>query len=235
LSARAVHAAALALGAVLGLAGPARAADAPATGTGVHYVWLIRHGHYDRDSTVDDDVSGNGLDALGREQAKLVGARLARLPVKPASLVASTYRRARETAEIAGRAMGRAPVLDSLIRECTPHTPRADILRRLAPGEAAACDSTLALAWAKYLAPTPDADRHDVLVCHGNVIRWMTSRAVADEARHWLGMDVANASITVLAVRPDGTVRLVCFSDVGHLPVAKQSWAGAGWGAPRAR
>ena len=31
------------------------------------------------------------------------------------------------------------------------------------------------------------------------------------------------------------TIRLVCFSDVGHLPLATQTWSGKGWGAPAAR
>jgi hypothetical protein len=50
-------------------------------------------------------------------------------------------------------------------------------------------------------------------------------------------MEIANASLTILAVRPDGTSRLVSFSDVGHLPVARQTWTGkgAGWSAPASR
>jgi hypothetical protein len=45
-------------------------------------------------------------------------------------------------------------------------------------------------------------------------------------------MDIANGSLTVIAVRPDGSVRLVTFSDASHLPISKQTWAGngAGWG-----
>jgi serine/threonine-protein phosphatase PGAM5 len=84
------------------------------------------------------------------------------------------------------------------------------------------------------MVATPHADRHDVLVCHGNVIRWFVSRAVSGDPRHWLSMDIGNGSLTILAVRPDGSVRLVCFSDVGHLPVSKQTWLGrgAGWGKP---
>jgi serine/threonine-protein phosphatase PGAM5 len=82
--------------------------------------------------------------------------------------------------------------------------------------------------------PTPDADRHDILVCHGNVIRWFVSHALNGDPRRWPWMEIANGSLTILSVRPDGTARLVCFSDVGHLPLPKQTWSGkgAGWGAP---
>jgi hypothetical protein len=82
---------------------PARAADPAPAGAGIHYVYLIRHGIYDPDPDRNaDDVVANGLNALGHEQARLVGARLASLPIRPASLVASNYRRARETAEDIG-------------------------------------------------------------------------------------------------------------------------------------
>ena len=217
---------------------PSRAADPPKPGAGIHYVYLIRHGIYDPDPDRNaDDVVTNGLNALGHEQARLIGARLAALPVPPASLVSSNYRRARETAEDIGQLLGKEPVLDTLLHECSPASDRADYMKDHSPGEIAACDSNLARAWAKYIVPSPDADRRDVLVCHGNVIRWFVSRALTGDPRHWSGMEIANASLTILAVRPDGTTRLVCFSDVGHVPVPKQTWTGkgAGWPAPATR
>jgi hypothetical protein len=49
-------------------------------------------------------------------------------------------------------------------------------------------------------------------------------------------MDIGNGSITVIAVRADGSTRLASFSDVGHLPPDQQSWtgSGAGWSPPPA-
>jgi serine/threonine-protein phosphatase PGAM5 len=201
-------------------------------------VYLIRHGIYDSDPDRNaDDVVANGLNALGHEQARLAGARLAALPIKPAALVSSTYRRARETAEDIGRALGMTPTLDSLLHECTATSDRADYMKNHPAAEIAWCDSNLALAWNKYMVPSPEADRHDVLVCHGNVIRWFVSHALSGDPRHWPAMEIANGSLTILAVRPDGSVRLVMFNDVGHLPVPKQTWTGkgAGWGTPAKR
>ena len=213
---------------------PARAADPAPAGAGIHYVYLIRHGIYDPNPDRNaDDVVANGLNALGHEQARRVGARLASLPIRPASLVSSNYRRARETAADIGGILKAKPVVDTLIHECTPSSDRLDLMKNHSAEEIAAGDSNLARAWAKYMTPTPDADRHDILVCHGNVIRWFVSRALNGDPRRWPSMEIANGSITILAVRPDGTTRLVCFSDVGHLPVPKQTWTGkgAGWGA----
>jgi serine/threonine-protein phosphatase PGAM5 len=216
---------------------PVFGADPPSSGSGIHYLYLIRHGAYDSDPDRNvDDVVANGLNPLGHEQARIVGARLAALPIKPASLVSSTYRRARETAEDIGRVLGMKPTLDSLIHECTATSDRASLMRDPAQ-EIAACDSNLARAWTKYVVPTPDADRHDILVCHGNVIRWFVSHVVNADPRRWPWMEIGNASLTIIAVRPDGTTRLVCYSDVGHLPVSKQTWTGrgAGWGTPAKR
>lgn len=214
----------------------AAAADAPAPRpAGIHYVYLIRHGIYDLDTTVTDDALGNGLNALGHRQAKYAGKRLAALPVKVHRLISSTYLRAAQTADDIGAVLRMAPERDSLIHECTPTSDRADYMKNHAADEIAACDANLNAAWAKYLVPTPDADTHDVLVCHGNVIRWMVSKALMNDTGHWTRMDIGNGSLTVLAVRPDGSTRLVIYSDVGHIPLAEQTWTGkgAGWGVAK--
>ena len=52
----------------------------------------------------------------------------------------------------------------------------------------------LAAAWAKYMRATPEADTHDVLVCHGNVIRWFVSRALGPDTWRWSQMEIANAA-----------------------------------------
>ena len=211
-------------------AGAAAAADRPA-GTGIRFLYLVRHGMYDRVEDADDRLA-NGLNPLGHEQAKLLAGRLATQPVKPDRIVASDFRRARETAEDIGRRLGMPVTLDSLLRECTPSGPSAN-------ADSAACEARLAAAWSRYAVSSPDADVRELLVCHGNVIRWFVCRALGADARLWRGMDIGNASITVIAIRPDGSPRLISFSDVGHLPAAKQTWAGRGPGwmpaAPRAR
>ena len=128
---------------------PALGANPPKPGAGIHYVYLVRHGTYDRDPDRNaDDVVANGLNALGHEQAGLVGARLAALPIKTAALISSNYRRARETADDIGKLLGKAPAIDTLIHECAPASDRFDSMRDHAPGEVAACDSHLARAWA---------------------------------------------------------------------------------------
>lgn len=222
--------------AAIGVVAPTRA-QAPAKPNGVHYVYLIRHGMYDYDSTVTDDTKGNRLNALGHEQARLTGARFKSLPVKVNALVTSPYLRALETAQDMGTVMGMKPVVDTLIHECTPRfESRPEYGRIASDEEMLACEANLNAAFARYFAPTPTADTYDVLVCHGNVIRWLVSKAMGLDPLMWRRFLLGNGSITALAVAPDGTVRLAAYSDTGHLPVDKQTWTGkgAGWMAPPA-
>jgi serine/threonine-protein phosphatase PGAM5 len=223
----------LALAAILSHAPSARADDRPRSGTGIRYLYLIRHGDYRSEGVADDRTQG-ALTPLGHEQARRVGAWLRALPVHFSTLVSSDFLRARETARDIGKVMGLSPTEDTLIHECTPGSDRADLMRSHPPEEVAACDSNLAAAWARYAIPSPAADTHQLLVCHGNVIRWLVCRALGADTRRWSWMEIGNASVTIIAVRPDGTTRLAMFSDVGHLPIEKQTWTGkgAGWRPP---
>jgi serine/threonine-protein phosphatase PGAM5 len=221
----------------LALAAPACAQDAPRPAPGTRYVYLIRHAIYDFDSTVTDDRLGNGLNALGHEQAHLVGKRLAALPIHFASFVTSDFLRAKQTADDIGAELSMKPLLDSLIHECTPHSNRPDYMSNHPAEEIGRCDTNLTAAWARYARPSPAGDTHDLLVAHGNVIRWLVAKALGMGTERWPSFEIANASITIIAVRPDGSTRLVLFSDVGHLPADRQTWTGrgAGWGKPPAR
>jgi serine/threonine-protein phosphatase PGAM5 len=212
-------------------------AQAPHRPRGVHYLYLIRHGDYDYDSTVTDDAKGNGLNALGHEQARLVGQRLAGLHVPLHALVTSNYLRALQTADDMGPILGLKPVVDTLIHECTPHFETRPEYRPLnREAEALACEDNLNAAFAKYFVPTPEADTYDVLVCHGNVIRWLTCKVLGVDVLNWRRLTIGNCSVTAFAVQADGRITLAAYSDTGHIPAGKQTWTGrgAGWGPPPA-
>ncbi len=225
---------ALALLALTVHAAPLRAQSmggAPPKASHYRYVYLVRHGLYDADSTVVDDTRGNGLNARGHDQARLTGERLASLPVHIDRFVSSTYLRAAQTADDIGAILHRTPERDSLLHECTPDSDRPDINATATDAERAACAANLEAAWAKYMRPSPDADAHDVLVCHGNVIRWFVTQALRVDPKLWLHFTIGNGSITALVVRPDGGIQIAAYSDTGHIPVDRQSWTGrgAGW------
>ncbi len=204
-------------------------------GTGVHYVYLVRHGIYDRDTTVTDDRVGNGLNAQGHEQARLVGERLAGLGVIFNHLESSELLRAAQTADDMGHVMGMTPKRDAVLNECFPTSNNARYMASEKPNEIAECDSARLVQWERYFGPTPDSDTYDVLVCHGNVIRWTLMRTVGSDTKNWLNLDCGNGSLTIVAVRPDGAARLVMYSDVGHIPPSRQTWSGKGGGWVRGK
>jgi len=185
---------------------------------GVRTLYLIRHGDYDSDDESDPTV-GKALIPLGVAQARLVGARLRGMPVTFTSLHSSTMTRARQTALVIGEEFPDLQLQSSaLIGECTPPTRRKDVMEDETPEDLEACTRQLEEAFPVYFAPSPDADRHDIVVCHGNVIRYFVTRALGVDTEAWLGMSIANCSLTVISVSADGSMKVLSYSDSGHIP-----------------
>lgn len=191
----------------------------------VRTLWLVRHGEYEHGVDTPDE---GGLVALGRQQARMLAARLDGYPIQFTSLQASTMLRARETAELLAVNFPDLPIaFHDDIRECTPTTTRQDIMERLDPGEASACEEALEAAWARLFVPAgKNGDEHDIVVCHGNVIRWFMARVVGNAARNWLEASIANCSVTVVQIRADGSTKLISFADSGHLPWGMTTYPG---------
>jgi serine/threonine-protein phosphatase PGAM5 len=196
----------------------AHAAEPKPPGDGVRTVYLIRHGEYNHEDERDPDV-GRGLVPLGVAQARMVGSRLRALPVEMTSLHSSTMTRARETALVIGEEFPDLELQTSrLLRECTPSTWREDVMADEDPADVKACTKQLEEAFPVYLAPSPDADRHDIIVCHGNVIRYFVTKVLRVDTEAWLGMSIGNCSLTVVTIEADGSMKLLSYSDVGHIP-----------------
>lgn len=202
--------------------GAAEPAKAP---TGVHTIVLVRHGNYDVDDP-RDDRTGKGLLPLGIAQARLAGSRLRALPERFDELLASPFTRARETAALVGEELGGlAPTIDPDLAECTPPTRRADVMAEEKPADLAACAARLDRLAARLLVPSPERDRRTLVVAHGNVIRYLVTKALAVDSAAWLGMSIGHASLTVLAIDAQGAPRVVAVGDVGHLPPSLRSGA----------
>ncbi len=156
---------------------------------------------------------------LGVAQARLLGARLRGLPVEISSLHSSTMTRARETALVIGEEFPDLELQTStLIRECLPPTWRQDVMAEEDPAEIEACQQTLEKAYPVYLKPSPEADQHDVIVCHGNVIRYFVTKVLGVDTESWLRMSIGNCSLTVVTIKADGSMKLLSYGDVGHIP-----------------
>lgn len=217
--------------------GAGTAARPDSTRQGLHFIYMVRHGWYNADDPRDERI-GKGLDSLGRQQARLTGERLAALPIHVDRLVSSTFTRAAQTADDIGAILHTPVVRDSDLCECQPISARDDYNRMLQPGESDACIAQLERAYARYFTPSGTReDRHDVLVAHGNVTRWLLTRALGIDSKRWSDFAIGNGSISAFVVRPDGSVSLAAWSDTGHLPANLQTWTarGAGWSPPPPR
>jgi serine/threonine-protein phosphatase PGAM5 len=196
------------------IAAGSQAPAAPAART----IVLVRHGNYVDDPGADPRL-GPHLSPLGVAQAHLVGARLAGLPVRFDALYASPLQRARDTAAvIAGDFPGRHfEVVDDLA-ECTPPTRRTEITAHDKSEDLAACQAQLDRAFARFFRPAVGHEETDLLVCHGNVIRYLVTRALGVDTKAWLEMSPGHASITRIRVEADGRFKVISVGDVGHLP-----------------
>ena len=199
-------------------------AAAPAPGF-TRTIYVIRHGNYAPDPSTEPD--GPGLTPLGIAQARLVGARLRGMPVNFTALYASTMTRAKQTAAIIHESLPAIPVQDTaLLRECTPRTWRADVMKNEKPADLDAAEKQLNEAFAKFFVPAKDADQHDILVCHGNVTRYFVTKALGVDPQAWLGMSVVHCSLTIIQVTPSGAFRGFAVGDAGHITPNMQSGIG---------
>jgi serine/threonine-protein phosphatase PGAM5 len=169
-------------------------------------LFLLRHGHYDTES-------GGRLTPVGREQARVAARYLAAYPFDV--VWSSTLVRAKETAAIVADRLGHPPVRHvGLLREgmyteidgfdVTAEERRVDRAR----GDA---------AYRRFFR-TSRAERRELLVCHGNLIRYLTCRALRTPVAKWVRMTTNHCGLTRVVVRDTGAVRVVSYNETAHLP-----------------
>jgi broad specificity phosphatase PhoE len=184
---------------------------------GTRFLYLVRHGQMQKGEMQDE--LGNGLTALGRRQARRAGRRLSDLPVDV--IHHSPLRRAAETAAIVHAHLPQAPLqMSPLLEECLPgwpihvrqyfqNTPRAEVERGRVRAERALL---------KFFRPTRGADRHEIVVAHGNIIRYFLLSVLGAKPKMWTHCDIHNAGLSEVQVLPDGVMMVTALNDTGHLP-----------------
>lgn len=211
---------------VLAFASPLSAATGTAAAANTtRDIVLVRHGNYVADAAIDEAI-GPGLSPIGVAQARLVAARLRAELVDVDALKVSPMQRARDTAAAIGAEFpGRSfEVVDDLA-ECTPPTRRTEITAREKPADLAACKARVDRVFATHFTRAEGEPRTELLVCHGNVIRYLVTRALGVDSAAWLEMSVGHASITRIRVEADGRYKVIAVGDVGHIPPNLRSGA----------
>jgi serine/threonine-protein phosphatase PGAM5 len=212
---------AFSLNLVILVTGPLRAAESAETHF-THTLYLVRHGAYETHA-VQASPDGPGLTPLGIAQARLIAARLRGLPARLDSMTSSTMTRARETAAVMHETLDIPLQQSALLRECTPPMANANPAKGLDPQEAVDCTHRLDEVFKEYFVPASGAARSDVLIAHGNVIRYFVMKALGVTTTNRIRMSVAHASLTVIQVTPNGDFRILSVGDVGHLSPNLQS------------
>ncbi|MGH2522771.1 MAG: histidine phosphatase family protein [Anaerolineales bacterium] len=185
---------------------------------------LVRHGQYDSEMHPADGLGGS-LTALGKRQARLIARRLSALPIRV--IHHSTLRRARETAEIISARFSDVPLRPSrLLCECTPCIPLGftEHFSHLSPETIEQEGQQAQRAFEKYFRQARRGERHEVVVCHGNIIRYFVCRALQVPPEAWANTDIHHCGLSQVEIRPDGRVKLISHNDTGHLPESMRTY-----------
>lgn len=194
---------------------PALAADAPEPA--VRTLVLVRHGHYLPDPAADEKL-GPGLSDLGVAQARLGGGRLAGEGGFD-RVLASPMTRAQQTARVLVDDLGAGEAItDPDLAECTPSTRRAAVNDSASEADRKACEAQFDRAFARHFVPASGAPRRELLVCHGNAIRYLLTRALGVDREAWLEMSLGHVSLSTVRIAADGSMQVIAAGDVGHLP-----------------
>ena len=171
---------------------------------------FLRHGQF--------SLSTLSLTPLGRRQAALAGQRLCTFPVT--RIHCSTMKRAYETALIiAKQHRRRSPARSHLLRECLPTVPRGRRTSSVVSVEMIRRGKDRAdRAYRRYFRRPVTRAECELIVSHGNVIRYLIGRALGFRKHGWYQLGTSHCGITILRISEKGEMILDRYNDTGHLP-----------------
>lgn len=189
-------------------------------------IYLVRHGVAD---------AWGQMTEKGREQSRLLGRRLARLPVDV--VWHSPLPRAVESARIIGESMPRVLVDEAV--ELVDHVPFVPDRDDLSPSwrgffdgydnrEAEAGRQAADQLAERFGTPNARAQRptHEVLVTHAYPIAWLVREALGAPPERWMSLaGIANTGLTVIEHADGEPPGVSMVNDLSHLP-AELRWTG---------
>lgn len=188
---------------------------------GHRFIYLVRHAQY-----IQNGQEDGGLTETGILQARLTAEVLGMLDFN--TIHCSTMLRTVETARII---MGEFPDKQAqpsdLLRECIPSIPprlsafyaSSTIRTQPSDEETGQCAERLEHAFRHYVTCAGDEDEYDLLVTHGNLIRYFVARALDADPDIWVKMIMYNCGMSLIVVDPQGSTSLISHNEAGHLPL----------------
>lgn len=190
---------------------------------GKHTLYILRHGQYD---TSVREPDGGSLTDLGRVQAQYTAEYLKDFPIS--ALHCSTMIRAQESAQIIGERLGLELQASDLLREAMPIIPprfAAIFFERMENDPTLTHDAIhqdrkrADEAFAAYFTrPKEDEDSHELIVCHGNILRYFACQAIGINVGLWANMNIYHCGLTVIEIASDGLMRLIQHNQTAHMP-----------------
>ncbi|KAG8182712.1 hypothetical protein JTE90_026166 [Oedothorax gibbosus] len=188
--------------------------------TALRHIFLIRHGQYEQGAKIKSEKR---LTALGRQQAELVGQRLKELKFNYTCMLRSSKVRAQETSDIIIKNFPDLPTENcDLLQEGAPLSPDPPVEDYVVSEETSFKDGPrIEAAFRKYFY-RPDVDQtsdsHEIIVCHGNVIRYFLLRLLQLPPEGWMRIQLGHCSMTWVVILPDGVPVIAQIGDVGFMP-----------------
>lgn len=189
------------------------------------HLYIVRHGEADPFGEITPS---------GRRQARLLGERLAHVPID--AVWHSPLPRAQASAEEIARSLGAGTLVDEAF-ELVDHVPYVptpeEVPARWRPffdgyGEEEAEEGNrIARALVARFATAEgiSGERNEVLVTHAYPIAWLLRDALGAAPARWLGLNSANTGLTIIDYVAESPPELVMFNDLSHLP-PELRWTG---------
>ena len=187
---------------------------------------FVRHGQYIREPAEQ-------LTILGAEQARLTATALEDLEIH--KMFSSTMPRAKQTASIISKKLGLSCSANDLYCEASLPAPPfffkgdwipdrsrkgiAALKKRMEVNKVRADEAFDTL----FKQPNKGQSVH-LVVAHGNIIAYWVGRALKMNPLNWLNLEIQQCSITTLRVDDSARIKLLGFSEVGHIPRSKRSY-----------
>ncbi|SCM05616.1 phosphoglucomutase-2, putative [Plasmodium chabaudi adami] len=191
------------------------------------HIILVRHGQYERKNR--NDENSKKLTKEGCKQADITGKKLKDIlnNKKISVIYHSDLIRAKETAEIISKHFPNAKLVnDPNLNEGTPYLPNPIPRSSKFDAEKIKVDNQrINKAYETYFYQPPgDEDEYQLVICHGNVIRYFLCRALQLPLFAWLRFSSYNCGITWLVLDDEGSVIVREFGSVSHLPFSSVTY-----------
>ncbi|MFC2173170.1 histidine phosphatase family protein [Acidobacteriota bacterium] len=180
---------------------------------GIRQIYLVRHGQHIKDKKLDPGSLGPSLTGLGIRQAKHTAKALSTIGIN--AVHCSSLTRAKQTAEIIALAFPGIKVRPSrLLWECVPTRIKSlPIDKNTIEQDRERAERVLL----KHFKPAR-VDRHEIIVAHGNLIRYLVCRVLGLRRTAWSKLGTFNCSITRVMIDPKGPKILLSFNENHHIP-----------------